>query len=362
MVEMMGRDTFYEYIKEHILDSGFEGKNVEEVRLHEVKKNNGVILHGLIIREKDHNVSPQIYLEKSYEDYANGKSVEACMGDLRRTYEESKIVGVNPIAHFGTFETAKDSIEARIIGVEANKELLEEIPYFTFGDLALTFASKADIPEYGLHGSIKITNEHLEMWGVTKADVLEAASDNISRNQHFNIMRIEDVIGIELEDVVFSTPKMHVLTNEFKAFGAVGLLSAELLEEHAKMVDSSFYVLPSSVHEVILYADERARLSDLRDMVYEINREQVDIEERLSDNVYFYDKEAKQLFRTDTGEPMHLVDDTKSMKFIIMPEDLKQPKRESIKEKMEGYKAVVRKTEPSAKRTAPDLKKDSVRE
>lgn len=47
---------------------------------------------------------------------------------------------------------------------------------------------------------------------------------------------------------------------------------------------------------------------------------------------------------------------------VIDPKDLGISKKESIKEKMEGYKAVVKNNESSSKKNAHDMKKDNVRE
>ena len=92
-------------------------------------------------------------------------------------------------------------------------------------------------------------------------------------------------------------------------------------------------------------------------MVSEINLTQVNPTERLSDNVYLYDKNAKQLFRTDTMEPMQFVNDTKVHRYVIKPEELKASKQESIKEKMAGYKETVKKADLSEKKN-PEKKKD----
>ena len=58
-----------------------------------------------------------------------------------------------------------------------------------------------------------------------------------------------------------------------------------------------FYVLPSSVHEVIIVtaAEAPEGSAGLSDMVSEINKTQVDAEEVLSDHVYYYDRDKKKL-------------------------------------------------------------------
>ena len=73
-------------------------------------------------------------------------------------------------------------------------------------------------------------------------------------------------------------------------------LDDESLEELSHKCDGNFYILPSSVHEVLVLSEKKAPcIKDLRDMVYEVNSTQVLPEEILSDNVYYYDKETKSI-------------------------------------------------------------------
>lgn len=56
---------------------------------------------------------------------------------------------------------------------------------------------------------------------------------------------------------------------------------------------STFYL--HQYNEVIAISDKFGDADELADMVYEVNMEQVSIEERLSNQVYHYDKEARTL-------------------------------------------------------------------
>lgn len=100
-----------------------------------------------------------------------------------------------------------------------------------------------------------------------------------------------DDIGEEEDEV------MYVLTNKEKYFGAAGILfCAELFQE--VIGKNNFYILPSSVHELILVKDdEGCDMQGLSAMVRCVNEEQVDREERLSDHAYYYDwKQNKVIF------------------------------------------------------------------
>ena len=94
--------------------------------------------------------------------------------------------------------------------------------------------------------------------------------------------------------------RMYVLGNERKLFGAAAMFYDGVLEEFSDKIKKSFFILPSSVHEVILLPDDGIRKAeDLWEMVCEINATQVEPEEVLTNAVYYFSikcKKIKKLF------------------------------------------------------------------
>ena len=71
---------------------------------------------------------------------------------------------------------------------------------------------------------------------------------------------------------------------------------AALLHDFARRIGSDFYILPSSVHEVLLIpADNQISMSTLSSMVRDVNSSQLAREEILSDHVYYYSLETDQI-------------------------------------------------------------------
>ena len=102
----------------------------------------------------------------------------------------------------------------------------------------------------------------------------------------------------EFRNMMTETPddkSMYVITNKSKLFGAAAMLYEENLYDLSQQLDSDLYILPSSTHEVIAISDKFGDANELADMVYEINMDQVDLSDRLSNQVYHYDKEARTL-------------------------------------------------------------------
>ena len=102
-------------------------------------------------------------------------------------------------------------------------------------------------------------------------------------------------------------PKMYVMTNESKINGAAAMIFTDKIDEFANEQQTNFFILPSSVHEVLLIPDTgEINVNELEDMVKSVNRTQVSPDEVLSDNVYFYDREEKNLCIATTKEPLVL--------------------------------------------------------
>ena len=95
--------------------------------------------------------------------------------------------------------------------------------------------------------------------------------------------------------------QMYVISNDKGINGAVSMLYEDGLHDLAEKLGSDLFILPSSVHEVIAISANMGDPNELAAMVTEINMGQVALDERLSNQVYHYDKELRKVtLATDT--------------------------------------------------------------
>lgn len=88
----------------------------------------------------------------------------------------------------------------------------------------------------------------------------------------------------------------YVMYNKAKINGANGLLRTDLLAKFADEQECDVWVLPCSIHELILVPDRgMLDLKLLRSMVKDINDTEIEQEERLSDDVYKFCRERKMV-------------------------------------------------------------------
>lgn len=286
---------FVEYIK---MNAGYIAGEGGNITINHVIKNNGCEMDGLVIMEKGKDIAPTIYLDSFYELYTNGENIKNIIRQIEVIYEQNKnnvTFDVNILKHF---DTIKDKIVYKVVNYRSNEKLLEQVPHKRILDLAVVFYCLLD-NEYGRSATALIYNNNLKNWNVTIDDVYKAALKNTPDLLHSKISSMAalfekcgvNVDGEEVDLKDYVPSDMYVLTNESKLNGAACILYENVLHDFAQKLGADLYILPSSVHEVILLPKlSMFEKDELVNMVKEVNTEGVAADEVLSDHVYEYNR------------------------------------------------------------------------
>ena len=303
---------FATYVAAHLFDVEPEMKETVIVEIHDVVKNNGMVLTGLTIREKGCNIAPTIYVNDGFKNYKNGKEMDELIAGYLRVYKESKPNGSFSIDFFTDFEQAKKRITMKLVNVERNCEMLKEVPYYKLCDLAIIFQVQVEANEFG-RATITVRNEHMNLWGTETSVLFDNAKANMEQKQPVRIQSIVEVlkemIG-EMSEELFEEAKsqMYVLSNESMRNAAAGMIFTDKLQEFANVHNSNLFILPSSIHELLLIPDNGdIDVDSLESMVREVNLTQVEPDEVLSDNVYYYNRGDMCLMLARTMRRMELI-------------------------------------------------------
>ena len=93
---------------------------------------------------------------------------------------------------------------------------------------------------------------------------------------------------------------VYILTNSKKVNGASCILYKNLLRNFACEKNENFYIIPSSIHEVLLVPESQGlKMDELKSMVQEVNDTELDREEILSYSVYYYNRELDCILEED---------------------------------------------------------------
>ena len=277
---------FVEYIK---MNAGYIAGEGGNITINHVIKNNGCEMDGLVIMEKGKDIAPTIYLDSFYELYTNGENIKNIIRQIEVIYEQNKnnvTFDVNILKHF---DTIKDKIVYKVVNYRSNEKLLEQVPHKRILDLAVVFYCLLD-NEYGRSATALIYNNNLKNWNVTIDDVYKAALKNTPDLLHSKISSMAalfekcgvNVDGEEVDLKDYVPSDMYVLTNESKLNGAACILYENVLYDFAQKLGADLYILPSSVHEVILLPKlSMFEKDELVNMVKEVNTEGVAADEEI---------------------------------------------------------------------------------
>lgn len=283
---------YSEYVEE--VREAVERETGNRVTVQKVNKNNGLVLDGLTILAEGVNVSPTIYLNGFFEEYLSDGAV-AVAKRILAIYEANKPKESVDISFFMDREKVSPRIKMKLINYEKNTELLEEVPYIRFLDLAIVFMVVLKSNCDNGFASILIYNHHLNFWNMDAEDLFKLAMGNTAND--FEVIPMSSIINAimdeELAGVIMDNAEieMSILTNHSRLQGAAGMLHKEIIKQYMKETKADkVWIIPSSIHETLLIpCDLMPDMEYVKGMVKEVNATQVQPEEILSDNVYVYD-------------------------------------------------------------------------
>lgn len=294
--------SFVSLIKRMVTDRMGQGYKVKLIK---VIKNNSLELDSLVVLKNGENIAPNIYLNSYYDSYIEGTPITEIIDRLCLIYKNCSISVVKPDFEY-TIELMRPYIFFRLVNFERNKQLLKKLPHVRYLDLAITFHCLVRCDEDSIN-TIRITNKHIERWGISRDELMELAKENTIRFFPPVIKTIKEVIpGLlysgELDEISEYGVKdeiicpMYILTNQKGINGASCMVYKGIIQEFAQLIRSDLLILPSSIHEIILVpcnvAEDRERL---RRMLIDINASQVPVEEVLSDNIYTFSLERNAI-------------------------------------------------------------------
>ena len=264
-----------ETIVKELIRRGYRAEKYETVK-------NGVICKGIVIRGEN-GISPVIYTDALIrEEEREGNSVAHIANRIAGIYEDSKNIKFDK-----ELLLDEDFILKQIrVGIQKKStQHLEKFPCkFPEMEMYLYF-----FWEMGMHCSTKLTPEYLSRVGISSSDAwLTAFLNTFRETRVISMTSLGEKFRREPYD-----PQMYILTNVRKAYGASAIMNLHVLKKLDEEVGNGshkFFVLPSSIHEMILIPyDEKYELDDLSEMVRWVNATEVEEEEQLSDKAYILD-------------------------------------------------------------------------
>lgn len=284
----MTYERFLNCLEQELLDQ----KEVSErIRRVQMLKNNGVKLDGFSYWIQERREQPTVYVNHYYKEEMKSEELEKTAGLILEIMRESVLESGRNFQELLDYEKIKEKIFYRLVSREKNEELLETLPYLPWLDLAIVFYIR--VPEHIVKNATALIHTgHMKHWGLEPEELYRTAAENMS-GIPVALEPLEQIL--EEAGVGDLQSGMYVLSNRQKEFGAAVIVDPQVQRMCARQLGGDYYVLPSSIHEVILLSRALAgNREQLDELVQEVNKVCVNQEEVLSGHAYLY--------REDTGK------------------------------------------------------------
>ncbi|MBR2213971.1 MAG: hypothetical protein IJ889_06010 [Eubacterium sp.] len=322
-------EEFTEDIRERVEDLIQEDVPECIVTVRNVVKNNGVKRKALSFVVKDEKATPTIYLREFYEDYREGRDIDDICEEIIDTYKRglSRFQNEIDVDDFTNYEKVKEQVFLKLVNQEMNQKLLRDVPWREYLDLAVVYYVAVSTDECS--ATVLIHTEHLEHWGITEKELYDTAWKNTLEKKKPEILRMKDVIkdmiieritgstdilaedveydgktkqeveemvNEEIEKVERQKPMdMYILTNDTKTNGAVCMMYPNVLKDFAEDKGFDLFIIPSSIHEVLLVPKKAGSAKRLNEILNDVNKNSLDSVEILSNKIYSYDRKEDNI-------------------------------------------------------------------
>ena len=298
----MNREEFYEKVRSEL--GAFFGSG-QTVRLVENLKNNDTPLRGVTLAPESAQMVPVVYLEPYYERVREGQPMGKVLAQLASDLEAAGGRAPSLVPKDLSFEAIQDQLRVRVVDEKSNRERLKDLVYLPLpGGMAMTVY--LELPSQGeSHAQIQITRSLMASRGYREGELFQIGMENAMNALPPVLSSIEEFLfsgdregpkNLLEQDRPVREDEMLVLTNATKELGAAALYYPGIQEKVAELVGGNYYVLPSSVHEVLIVPEKGPfTASQLLKTVMEINEREVAPQEKLADRVLFFHAQRQQL-------------------------------------------------------------------
>ncbi len=297
----MDYQEFKEKFKKDV-EAKMVGEDVE-ITTREVKKLNDRY-DALTITPEGSNIGVNLPMDRFYNAVEAGmdydEALEKAYYIIESGLDQAPDLDISELADYSRM---KGKLAMEVVSAEANAEMLETVPHKNMEDMAIVYRFVINSDEDG-RSSVLVTNQMIESMGITPEQLHADAMENAPQLKPVEIKGMTEVLcelmGIEQAEMMGVGPvapedeQMFVASVPDKVHGASVLAYEGFMEQAAERAGGDFYILPSSLHEVLIVPDNgNVKLEDLESMVRDVNATQVAPEDKLTDSVYHYDSKDK---------------------------------------------------------------------
>lgn len=243
-----------------------------------------------------------VHVDELYTAYQDGVKLNAIINYISNDVLHAKNISIyDKTKTLMNYDTAKSRLFVRLLNCDRNADVLKNVVHKTLGDIALTVCAIVDDNREDLI-STKILKFMVKKWGKTETDIFNEALENTYRATPPRIYKWEEMIfnreytGDSFmescdEDVISKDAMGNCLSTTIKTNGAVAVFLPGVAEHLAELLNSDFYMVFTSIHEVMIHSVKSGvDPKDLKLVLRDTLREVTPSSDYLTEKIYKYNR------------------------------------------------------------------------
>ena len=329
---MMNYEEFKELVTERLSELIRQDYPDIEVKEDSIPVHNHFEDTLLFSRQHDGmGVAPTLYFSQLYGNYIRSGEFEQC---IHRCYLQlcEKMEFTEEVRKAIDDQSAlEDRITFELMHTEQNRELLDMLPHREFQDLSIVY--NCSFQTENLVGKARVTHQLAERLGISEENLYAFAYENTKKVHQPIVRPLEDVMSyvmskkhekINLEEIPEKDDALvplYMLSNRENNRGAVSMLYPEELGKLADKLESDLYIMPASVDMVLITSTQDTNPETLAKIVYDMNCNELLLEERLSNQIYHYNRQTQEITLATNTEHTMLSEEPDQLENVIEPEE-----------------------------------------
>lgn len=295
-------DKNYELFIGQLTNTIYETTDIPLENIKFVKKDGGDLLNIIFAEHDDAYEVCSVHVEELYVAYQNGIRLNTIVDYICSDVLHAKSIYVyDKTKELMDYDTAKSRLFVRLINYDRNADILRDVVHKTLGDIVFTVYAIVDENEFGIV-STKVLKSMVKKWDKNEDDIFNEAIKNTYYLTPPRIYKWEGVLCDESyagesfmndEDICDLDKSFsgNILSTTRKTNGAVAVFLPGVAERIAELLDSDFYMVFTSIHEVMINSTgSGVDPKDLKLVLQDTLRKVTPSSDYLTEKIYKYNR------------------------------------------------------------------------
>lgn len=295
-------DKNYELFIGQLTNTIYETTDIPLENIKFVKKDGGDLLNIIFAEHDDAYEVCSVHVEELYVAYQNGIRLNTIVDYICSDVLHAKSIYVyDKTKELMDYDTAKSRLFVRLINYDRNADILRDVVHKTLGDIVFTVYVIVDENEFGIV-STKVLKSMVKKWDKNEDDIFNEAIKNTYYLTPPRIYKWEGVLCDESyagesfmndEDICDLDKSFsgNILSTTRKTNGAVAVFLPGVAERIAELLDSDFYMVFTSIHEVMIHSTgSGVDPKDLKLVLQDTLRKVTPSSDYLTEKIYKYNR------------------------------------------------------------------------